>query len=153
MRMSYWLYVLCTSALVSCGGGPERDQAATNDTGGMMGHMDSVAMGGMGMGGTQMMTQMRAHMDSMSRMSPQQMQAMIASHEAMMSQMMDRMGAEMRGMNMSGPPEWTALTDSVKQDLAELPALKGQALTDRMRAHTQRVRRLMAAHQQMMKGT
>ena len=138
---------------MSCGGGGGRNRPAISDTGGMMAHMDSGGMAGMDMGGTRMMTEMRAHIDSMMRMSPQQMQAMMASHEAMMSQMMDRMGSEMRGMNMPGPPEWTALTDSVKQDLAELPALKGQALTDRMRAHSQRVRRLMAAHQQMMKGT
>lgn len=36
--------------------------------------------------------------------------------------------------------------------LAELPGLKGQALSTRMRAHAGRMRRLMAAHEQMMKG-
>jgi hypothetical protein len=93
---------------------------------------------------------MRGHMDSMMRMSPQQMQAMMAMHQGMMSQMMDGMGADMRGMKMSGTPEWTALTDSVKQDLAELPDLKGQALSARMRVHAERVRRLIAMHEEMM---
>ena len=46
--------------------------------------------------------------------------------------------------------EWSALTDSVKQ--AELPSLKGQALSARMRAHADRVRRLIAAHEQIMKS-
>jgi hypothetical protein len=115
-----------------------------------MGHMDS---GGMGMGnmqGMSMMSGMRAHMDSMMRMSPQQMQAMMAMHQQMMSRMMDGMGADMRNMKMSGTPEWSALTDSVKQDLADLPSLKGQQLSARMRAHTGRVERLIAMHEKMM---
>ena len=40
--------------------------------------------------------------------SPQQMQAMMATHQQMMSQLLDGMGADMRGMRMSGTPEWTA---------------------------------------------
>jgi hypothetical protein len=65
---------------------------------------------------------------------------------------MDQMGTEMRQMKMAETPEWSALTDSVKQDLAELPGLKGQALSARMRVHADRVRRLIAAHEQMMKA-
>jgi hypothetical protein len=148
--MSHWLLVLGGLALAGCGGGADR--AGRSDTGGMMGRMDSGGIGGMDMRGMQMMRQMRAHMDSMGRMSPGQMQAMMASHQAMMSQMMDRMGSDMRQMKMSETPEWSALTDSVKQDLAELPSLKGQALSGRIRAHADRVRRLISAHEQMMKG-
>jgi hypothetical protein len=115
--------------------------------------MDSSGMPGMsGMGNTGMMPMMQAHTDSMMRMSPERMSGMMASHERMMSQMMDQMGTEMRQMNMSGTPEWSALTDSVKQDLAELPSLSGQQLSNRMRAHADRVRRLISAHEQMMKG-
>jgi hypothetical protein len=123
------------------------------DSGGMgMGQMDSGAMpmGGMSMQSMQMMPGMRAHMDSMMSMSPQQMQSMMAGHEAMMSRMLDGMGADMRGMKMPASPEWNGLTDSVKQDLAELPSLKGQALATRMRAHADRVKRLMAMHEKMM---
>jgi hypothetical protein len=68
----------------------------------------------------------------------------------MMSQMLDGMGSDMRGMNMSAGQEWTALSDSVKQDLADLPGLQGQELSTRMRAHAGRVQRLIAAHEQMM---
>jgi CelD/BcsL family acetyltransferase involved in cellulose biosynthesis len=70
----------------------------------------------------------------------------------MMSQMMDQMGGEMRQMKMTESREWSALTDSVRQDLAELPSLKGRALSTRMRAHAGRVQRLITAHQGMMKG-
>jgi hypothetical protein len=123
------------------------------DSGGMrMGPMDSggMARGGMHMQDMQMMSNMSAHMDSMMRMSPQQMQAMMAMHQGMMSQVMDAMGADMRGMHMSASPEWSALTDSVKQDLAELPNLRGQALSGRMRAHADRVKRLLAMHEKML---
>jgi hypothetical protein len=116
--------------------------------------MDSGGMRGMsGMGNSGMMPMMQAHTDSMMRMKPEQMAGIMAAHERMMSQMMDQMGSEMRQMKMSETPEWRALTDSVKQDLAELPGLKGQALSTRMRAHAGRVQRLMKAHEQMMKGT
>jgi hypothetical protein len=96
---------------------------------------------------------MQAHTDSMMRMDPDQMSGMMATHERMMSQIMDRMGSEMRRMKMSETPEWSALTDSVKRDLAELPSLKGKALSARMRAHADRVQRLMRAHERMMKTT
>ncbi|CAN5806391.1 hypothetical protein BH24GEM1_BH24GEM1_20490 [soil metagenome] len=161
MNTSYWALMVGAVALGGCGGGGDRagrpaDSAGMMshmDSGGMgMGHMDSggMGMGGMNMQGMAMMPGMRAHMDSMMRMSPRQMQAMMARHQGMMSEMMDGMGADMRGMRMSGSPEWTALTDSVKQDLAALPSLTGQALSARMRSHAERVRRLLAMHGQMM---
>ena len=115
--------------------------------------MDSGRMDGMsGMGNSGMMPMMQAHTDSMMRMNPEQMSQMMARHERMMSQMMDQMGGKMRQMKMAETPEWSALTDSVRQDLAELPSLKGQALSSRMRAHADRVQRLIRAHEQMMRG-
>ena len=161
MGTAHWALLVGALALGACKGGGDRAERAP-DSAGMMGHMDSGGMGmehmdsgGMGMGGMQMqgmqmMPQMRAHMDSMMRMSPQQMQAMMAMHERMMSQMMDGMGSDMRGMKMAASPAWNALTDSVKQDLAELPSLKGEALSTRMRAHADRVKRLIAMHEKMM---
>jgi len=162
MRRSHWAMLVGVLALAGCGGRGDRTERS-RDTGGMMGQMDSggrgmegMDSGGMGMGdmnmqGMQMMPNMRAHMDSMMRMSPQQMQSMMAMHQGMMSQMMDRMGGDMRNMKMSGTPEWAALTDSVKQDLAELPNLKGQALSARVRTHADRVKRLLAMHEKMVR--
>jgi hypothetical protein len=159
MGTSHWALLVGALAVAGCTGGGDR-AGRSADSDGMMGRMDSGGMGmghmdsgGMGMDGMnmQMMPQMRAHMDSMMRMSPQQMQAMMAMHQGMMSRMMDRMGGDMRGMKMSGTPEWDALTDSVKQDLAELPTLKGQELSARMQAHADRVNRLVAMHGQMMR--
>jgi phage-related minor tail protein len=113
---------------------------------------DSVGgMQGMAMPGMQMMPMMRAHMDSMMGRSPAEMQNTMARHQEMMSQMLDGMGTDMRGMNMTGDSAWTALTDSVKRDLAELPGLEGQALEQRVRGHSERVGRLLAMHERMMR--
>jgi hypothetical protein len=38
----------------------------------------------------------------------------------------------------------------VKQDLADLPNLKGQELSAWMRGHADRVKRLLAMHEKMM---
>jgi hypothetical protein len=102
--------------------------------------------------GMGMMLMMKAHIDSMAKMSPEQMTRVIARHERMMSQMMDQMAVEMRHMQMPATPDWSALADSVRQDLAELPSLSGNALASRMQAHAQRVRRLIAMHKRMIGG-
>jgi hypothetical protein len=143
--------MVVAALLASAACNKPKEEPAADSHGGMT--MDSGRMEGMpGMGSSGMMPMMQAHTDSMMRMSPEQMSGMMASHERMMSQMMDQMGTDMRQMKMSETPGWSALTDSVRQDLAELPSLKGQALSSRMRAHADRVRRLIAAHEQMMKG-
>jgi hypothetical protein len=159
MARAHWALLAAALGVARCGGGGDRSERA-GDTAGTMGHMDSGAtgrmdsggmeMGGMQMEGMQMLPHMQAHMDSVGRMSPGQMQGLMATHEAMMSRMMDGMGADMREMNMSASPEWSALTDSVKEDLAELPTLEGQELSARMRGHVDRVKRLMGMHERMM---
>jgi hypothetical protein len=159
MRTLQLTLIVALLALAACNKPKEAPAAGSTsgmpmDSGGMSGMtMDSGQMRGMsGMGGAGMMPMMQAQMDSMMRMKPEQMSGMMAAHERMMSQMMDQMGGEMRQMKMAGTPEWTALTDSVREDLAELPSLKGPALSARMRAHADRVQRLISSHQQMMKG-
>ncbi len=150
MGLSHWALLAGTLALAGCGGGREDGEQSRRDTGGMMGGMDSADMGMGNMQGMAMMPGMQAHMDSMMRMSPQQMQAMMAMHQSKMSGMMDGMGSDMRGMKMSGSPESTTLSDSVKRDLADLPSLRGQQLSARMRAHADRVKRLIGMHEKMM---
>ncbi len=144
MRAVLWILSVGVITAAACKG---KDQAAMQ--------MDSMPMGGdhMGMGGSNMMPMMRAHMDSMAGMSPQRMSGMMAMHQRMMSQMMDRMGADMRSMHMSADAEWSSLSDSVKADLAELPGVQGKELSARMKAHADRVRRLIAMHEGMMKGS
>jgi len=144
----------CTSRPVGDKTGDTRTGASTagSETGMMnRGGMDSSGMPMVGMRGLGMMTPMRSHMDSIAAMSPAQMQGMMAAHQALTSQMMDAMGADMRSRHMTPRAGWSALSDSVRQDLAELPALSGAALQTRMRAHLDRMRRLMGQHESMMR--
>jgi hypothetical protein len=146
----YHVSVIVGLAVLAChksdsGRGAERTSQMASDS-------SSGSMSGMrGMAGSSMMAAMPAHVDSMMRMRPEQMSQTMTQHERMMSQMMDQMGAQMRQMNMAPSPEWTALSDSVKADLADLPGLSGPELLTRMKAHAARVRRLMTMHQGMMK--
>ena len=56
----------------------------------------------------------------------------------------------MTAMGMKPDPGWTALTDSIKRDLADLPVVSGRALDARLKAHIDRMRRLMTMHEGMM---
>jgi len=153
MKHVHWGMAMAALAVVACGGSSGEKKA--DAAGGTAGRVDSggMSMGGMRMGmeGMNMMGMMRTNMDSMQHMSPGQMQAMMARHQDMASRMMDAMGADMRGMHMSPDAAWTALSDSVRQDLAELPGLSGKELEGRVRGHVDRMQRLMARHESMMK--
>jgi len=156
-----WTMVVAGLAVAGCGGSSSDKPAPAAEGGSMQGSgQDSGGMGmdgmhqgmeGMKMEGMPMMGMMRAHMDSMGRMSPERMRAMMARHQDMASRMMDGIGTDMRGMKMTPDAGWTALSDSVRQDLAELPALSGKALEARVKGHVDRMRRLMARHEAMMK--
>ena len=131
--------------IAACGkkqseGAPERGAQTMSDMQGMRMRSDSL------------MPLMRAHLDSMAALDPQFAAGMMARHDAMASQMLDAMGADMTAMGMRPDPAWTALTDSIKRDLADLPTRSGRALDQRVRAHIQRMRRLMTVHEAMMRG-
>jgi len=108
-------------------------------------------MAGMSMRSDSIMPMMRAHLDSLAAVPPQFAAGMLAAHDAMASQMLDAMGSDMRMMDMRPDSAWTALADSVKRDLAELPSLSGRALETRMGAHLTRIRRLLDMHAGMMR--
>lgn len=140
-------------ALLACGDrgarSTDRTNSGTADTAaGGMGDMGGMSMGGSkdsrhggmaNMSSLAIIPEMRRHMDSMAALPPEQMQAMMAGHQERTSAMLDAMGADMRAMNMAADPAWTALTDSVKRDLADLPGLRGKALAERMREHHRRM--------------
>jgi hypothetical protein len=153
MKEVYLTMALSLLASAACNK-PSKPVPAAESHQGMVRVMDTGPMAARSTGrdGMGMMLMMQAHVDSMARMSPEQMSQMMAKHEQMMSQMMDQMGGEMRQMRMPETSEWSALADSVRQDLAELPSLSGKALSSRMQAHGQRVRRLIAMHKKMIGG-
>jgi len=158
---AHWMMLAGALWLGGCTGRPVVDKAGDTRTGastagsetGMMsrGGTDSSGMPMVGMRGLGMMTTMRSHMDSIAAMSPAEMQGTMAAHRALSSRMTAAMGADMRSRHVTPGAGWNALSDSVQQDLAELPALSGAALQTRMRAHLDRMRRLMGQHESMMR--
>ncbi len=144
MRVLHGALAIAMVTLAGCGKKPEAAQAAA-DTAGKTAGMQMATQG------MQMMPLMRAHLDSLGSMQPAQMAAMMAAHEDLASRMMDAMGVDMRGMNMKPDSAWAALSDSLGQDLADLPGLSGASLKSRMQAHIGRMQRMMARHEGMMK--
>ena len=131
-----------TLVIAACG----KKQPAPEQSGQMSG------MQGMSMRSDSMMPMMRAHLDSMAAVSPPFGGSAMARHEAMASQMLDAMGADMTAMGMKPDAAWTALADSIKRDLAELPNRSGRGLGQQLRAHIERMRRLMTVHETMMRS-
>lgn len=118
---------------------------------------DTAKAGGMaGMQGMQgmmspaMADSMQAEMQRMAAMTPDQMAAMLPMHRQMVGNMLAQMSSDMRSMNMPADAAWTALTDSVRQDLIRLPAMSKMELKQAMAAHQARVTRLMQMHKEMM---
>jgi len=141
----YLTVTIAAIALAGCSKKPEAAPPVAVDT------TAKAAAAPMAMAGMSLMPAVRSHLDSLGQASPSQMAAMMPAHQDLMSRMMDAMGKDMRGMNMSPDATWTSLSDSVRQDLAELPALNGAAYTARFHAHLDRVRRLLAQHEAMTK--
>lgn len=142
MRVIHGALAIAMVTLAACGKKQEAAQPPAADAAGNMGGMQM---------GMQMMPMMRAHLDSLGAMQPAQMASMMAAHQGLASHMMDAMGADMRGRNMMPDAAWTALGDSLRQDLAAMPGLSGATLKTRMQAHIGRMQRMMTMHEGMMK--
>ena len=134
LQCQYGWLTLASIAAIGCGTKPPV-QAARDSASGMM-EMSSRSQG--------MVGPMRAYLDSVTTMSPDQMPAMMATHQGRVSAMLDALGMDMQKMPMAAGSAWSRLADSVRQDLAQMPGMSGSALGDRMRAHADRMRRLMA---------
>ena len=144
-------HFLAAIGIVTLAGCAERPTPDAQDPGGPPGREGTSAKGmSTDMPGMAMMAAMRVHMDSMRQAPPERMKTMMAAHQEMASGMLDAMGSDMRMMSMPGDSGWTALSDSVRRDLAELPDLSGQRLLTGIKAHLERMQRLMARHETMM---
>ena len=130
---------------------------ASQDTTAAKTAADTTKAGGMaGMAGMQGMMSpamgdsMQAEMKKMAAMTPDQMAAMLPMHRQMVGNMLSQMSSDMRSMNMPADAAWTALTDSVRQDLIRLPDMSKAELKQAITAHHARVTRLMQMHKDMM---
>jgi hypothetical protein len=93
---------------------------------------------------------MQTRVQAMGRMSPDQMGAMLPRYRADMENMLSQMTSYMRTANVPASAAWTALSDSVRQDLTRLPQLTKGQLTETMSAHQARVTRLLQMQRDMI---
>jgi hypothetical protein len=103
-----------------------------------------------GMQSTEMMQQMQSHMATMQGMGADSMYAMLPTHRQMLANMIAQMNREMRDMNMAADTPWSAIADSLRQDLVRMPEMGAQELHTFMPEHHGRVMRLVEMHRAMM---
>ena len=132
--------------VAACAGDPAPARRA--DSAG--GETSGVGMG-MRMPSLELLPGMRAHLDSLRAAGPAEIPALVAGHDSLAAGMLVAMDQDMEAMRMPRDADWRALADSVRADLEALPALGGEALVLRMRAHVGRLRRLLDRHEGMMK--
>ena len=139
---------LLAAGVAACGG--RQDSAG----GGATASAGASAGAHAGMPGMQgrMMEQMQAHMRMMETANADSLKAMVPGHRQMVANMLSEMNQQMRQTNMAADARWTALSDSVRQDLVRLPQLSGAELPTFMPDHRGRVMRLMDMHRSMMGG-
>jgi hypothetical protein len=89
-------------------------------------------------------------LDSAAPMSAEQRQGTWDMHARMSSQMLSAMMANMQKRGVAPSAEWKALRDSLTQDMAEMPKLRGDSLRSRMQSHAERMHRLMALQAQAL---
>ena len=144
--------LIFVAAIAGCSS-KEKPKAADSGTvaptmSGMKGMDSTGGMRGMqGMAGmSAMMDTMQVQMTQMMTGSGDQMKGLLPMHRQMVANMLSQMFSEMRSMNMPADAAWTALADSVRQDLVHLPDMSASELKAAMLAHAARVARLMEMH-------
>jgi hypothetical protein len=151
MRTTTAVAAMATAMLAgACSSAERADEQPGGDTAEAPGMPGMAGMQGMAMQSTPLMAGMRQHLDSLAAAPRDVLRGLLVAHETMASRLLDAMGADMTAMGMSADAGWTALTDSVRLDLADFPGLTGPALADRVRGHVARFRRLLDDHERMM---
>lgn len=155
--------IVCAVALASCSPSNRSDASsaasstATADSENAVAHMprmmDSANMPGMEtMVASRSADSMRAQMRMMDSMSGNQLKAMVPMHRQMAATMLSSFDDAMQRMNMTADSNWTALRDSIRQDLIHMPELTAAQLKTGMPNHEVRLMRFMKMHADMMRN-
>jgi hypothetical protein len=97
-----------------------------------------------------MIEAMRTHMRTMQAVSADSIRAGMPMHREMMTSMLAEMTKDMSEMKMPANARWSALMDSVRQDMSNMLGMDANAMAAAMSAHHQRLTRLMDMHQHEM---
>jgi hypothetical protein len=95
----------------------------------------------------------QAHIDSVAKMTPEQFKRDMDAHRQLVTEMLDRVGNNVRQMQSKRAQSWLAMSDAMRKELAELPALKKKALAGRMHDHVEHVKLLIGLGKRLMLGT
>jgi hypothetical protein len=138
-------------ALGACGGdaGSDADEGAAADNAAQpapSGIESTVGAAGRAQN-TVMIAEMRSHLNVLQAAGGDEMVAMVSEHRQRVENLISQLDAQ-----HAADARWTALADSVRQDLGRMqgmPALELEVLID---ANVDRVRRLIEMHEQMGRG-
>ncbi|MEO7038848.1 MAG: hypothetical protein ABI446_02510 [Gemmatimonadaceae bacterium] len=75
----------------------------------------------------------------------------LPAHEQLVNGMLTNFETRIRAMHVQADPAWTSVIDSVRTDLARLPAMKSDSLAAFLPRHLNRVMRIVACIQ-MVRG-
>ncbi len=93
-----------------------------------------------------MMNNVQSHMQMMEGAHGDSLTNMMRTYRPMADSLLTQFNHDMQQMNIASDVQWTALSDSVRQDLMQMP----QMSTAAWQQHTGRMRSLMQMHGQMM---
>jgi hypothetical protein len=144
------LYAGLLALMATACGTSDRSESARPDS---TADRSMSGMPGMDMGGSQspaMMDRMREHLRMMTGATGDSLRHMMPMHRQMTANMLQEMDTEMRSMGMVGDSVWSALVDSVREDLTRLPDVGQAELPGFMERHRGRMERLMEQHGAMM---
>jgi hypothetical protein len=155
-RLGSVLLLTLTLAVIACGSDADELPEAA-EAGQDAGADDMAGMEGMpGMRGAtsarNMGSEMTAHMDQMQGTNGDSLMQMVPVHRQMLGNLISQMNREMAGMNMAADASWTALTDSLRDDLVRIPSMAATEIRAFMPEHRGRVDRLISTHGAMMGG-
>ena len=88
---------------------------------------------------------------ALQKASPEVAVGKLPAHAQLVNGMLTEFESRIRGMHVQADPAWSAVIDSVRTDLARLPAMKPDALHAFLPQHLNRVMRIVACIQ-MVKG-
>jgi hypothetical protein len=88
---------------------------------------------------------------ALQKASPDVAVGKLPAHEQLVNGMLNTFESRIRAMHVQADPAWSSVIDSVRTDLARLPAMKPDALHGFLPQHLNRVMRIVACIQ-MVKG-
>jgi hypothetical protein len=88
---------------------------------------------------------------ALQKASPEAAVGKLPEHEQLVKGMLTTFESRIRAMHVQADPAWLSVIDSVRTDLARLPAMKPDALHGYLPRHLNRVMRIVACIQ-MVKG-